>query len=91
MAPHPEAGHANAARMLSCGLRHVLGVMPDLMSLQDLAKHMGTDGAATDALREQLDMAVAEKAAALKDVEYLSAQLQSVLDQRDNHNGEVGR
>ena len=50
---------------------------------------MGAGGAAADALREQLDTALAEKAAALKDVEYLSAQLQSLLDKRGDHNGEV--
>jgi hypothetical protein len=50
---------------------------------------MGAGGAAADALREQLDTALAEKAAALKDVEYLSAQLQSLLDKRDDHDSEV--
>jgi len=56
---------------------------------QDLAKHMQADGASADALREQLDQAAAERAAALKDVQYLSAQLQSLLDKQDGRADQV--
>ena len=52
---------------------------------------MQADGASADALREQLDQAAAERAAALKDVQYLSEQLQALLDQREGRQDQVGR
>ncbi len=88
--PHPRMFHSagpwpahTRKNVKSCS------VTSSPLTAQDLAKHMQADGASADALREQLDQAAAERAAALKDVQYLSAQLQTLLDQQDGRADQV--